>query len=247
LPGPRCPSKVVGDDAADYKSPHAPGRMNLVGCEQLRGTLLRLLRDARGLGERDNLGPQARLARPPPRANGRRDTRPAHAHTEHKLQAASKRGAYLKYREVLGEEVREAGRRWGFEPSPSEVEALPDSVRYWLPFPDTVNQLVKEDDEVVDLAQGSLPFVLRTPSSSWTGRPLGSGSTPRGYSRCAVYLGRSLRPAARSDRPCTIPQRCFTIRPGHGYFRERRIEEVQLRRIYLPRTPVNRACMRLHC
>ena len=64
-----------------------------------------------------------------------------HAQTEHKLQAASKRGSYLKYRDVLGEEVREAGRRWGFEPSPSEVEALPDSVRYWLPFPDTVNAL----------------------------------------------------------------------------------------------------------
>jgi 2-haloacid dehalogenase len=64
-----------------------------------------------------------------------------HAHTEHKLQAASKRGAYLKYREVLGEEVREAGRRWGFEPSRSDVQALPDSVRYWLPFPDTVNAL----------------------------------------------------------------------------------------------------------
>jgi 2-haloacid dehalogenase len=64
-----------------------------------------------------------------------------HAQTEHKLQAASKRGAYVKYRDVLGEEVREVGRRWGFEPSPSEVEALPDSVRYWLPFPDTVNAL----------------------------------------------------------------------------------------------------------
>jgi 2-haloacid dehalogenase len=64
-----------------------------------------------------------------------------HAQTEHKLQAAPKGGSYLKYRDVLGEEVREAGRRWGFEPSPSEVEALPDSVRYWLPFPDTVNAL----------------------------------------------------------------------------------------------------------
>ena len=29
----------------------------------------------------------------------------------------------------------------GFEPNPSEVEALPDSVRYWMPFPDTVNAL----------------------------------------------------------------------------------------------------------
>jgi 2-haloacid dehalogenase len=64
-----------------------------------------------------------------------------HAQTEHKLQAASKRGAYVKYREVLGEEVREGGRRLGFEPSHSEVEALPDSVRYWLPFADTVNAL----------------------------------------------------------------------------------------------------------
>ena len=64
-----------------------------------------------------------------------------HAQTEHKLQAASKKGSYLKYRDVLGEEVREAGRRWGFEPSRSDVQALPDSVRYWLPFPDTVNAL----------------------------------------------------------------------------------------------------------
>jgi 2-haloacid dehalogenase len=64
-----------------------------------------------------------------------------HAQTEHRLQAASKRGAYVKYREVLGEEVREAGRRWGFEPDRSDVRALPDSVRYWLPFPDTVSAL----------------------------------------------------------------------------------------------------------
>ena len=64
-----------------------------------------------------------------------------HAETEHRLQSASERGGYVKYRDVLGEEVREAGRRWGFEPSPSEVRALPDSVRYWLPFPDTVNAL----------------------------------------------------------------------------------------------------------
>jgi 2-haloacid dehalogenase len=64
-----------------------------------------------------------------------------HAQTEHGLQATSKKGSYVKYRDVLAEEVREAGRRWGFEPSPSEVEALPDSVRYWLPFPDTVNAL----------------------------------------------------------------------------------------------------------
>jgi len=64
-----------------------------------------------------------------------------HAGTEHRLQSASEEGGYVKYRDVLGEEVREAGRWWGFEPDPSEIEALPDSVRYWLPFPDTVNAL----------------------------------------------------------------------------------------------------------
>ena len=64
-----------------------------------------------------------------------------HAGTEHRLQSASEKGGYVKYRNVLAEEVREAGRRWGFEPRLSEVGALPDSVRYWLPFPDTVNAL----------------------------------------------------------------------------------------------------------
>jgi 2-haloacid dehalogenase len=64
-----------------------------------------------------------------------------HAQTEHKLQATSKRGGYVKYRDVLGEEVREAGKRWGFEPDPSEIRALPDSLRHWRPFPDTVAAL----------------------------------------------------------------------------------------------------------
>jgi 2-haloacid dehalogenase len=42
---------------------------------------------------------------------------------------------------VLREEVREAGKRWGFEPQPSEVDVLADSLRNWRPFPDTVEAL----------------------------------------------------------------------------------------------------------
>jgi 2-haloacid dehalogenase len=64
-----------------------------------------------------------------------------HAETEHRLQSSSTPGSYVKYRDVLGEEVREAGRRWGFEPDPSEVGALADSLRNWRPFPDTVEAL----------------------------------------------------------------------------------------------------------
>ena len=49
-----------------------------------------------------------------------------HAQTEHRLQATSKKGTYCKYRDVLGEEVREAGggasspalRRWKCSPTP---------------------------------------------------------------------------------------------------------------------------------
>jgi 2-haloacid dehalogenase len=64
-----------------------------------------------------------------------------HAQTEPKLQSSSRRGNYTKYRDVLREEVREAGRRWDFEPQPSEVDVLADSLRDWRPFPDTVEAL----------------------------------------------------------------------------------------------------------
>lgn len=64
-----------------------------------------------------------------------------HARIEHRLQAASRKGSYVRYRDVLRGEVLEAGRRWGFEPEPSEVDALADSLGDWLPFPDTVGAL----------------------------------------------------------------------------------------------------------
>jgi 2-haloacid dehalogenase len=64
-----------------------------------------------------------------------------HAGTEHRLQSSSTEGNYTKYRDVLRQEVREAGKRWGFEPEPSEVDALADSLRDWEPFPDTVEAL----------------------------------------------------------------------------------------------------------
>src|SRR3712207_2174822 len=51
-----------------------------------------------------------------------------HAQTEHRLQSSSTKGNYTKYRDVLRGEVLEAGKRWGFEPEPSEVDALADSL-----------------------------------------------------------------------------------------------------------------------
>ncbi len=64
-----------------------------------------------------------------------------HARTESELQSASKKGAYVKYRKVLGDTVRRFGEEYSFEPEPSEVRALADSLRHWEPFPDTVEAL----------------------------------------------------------------------------------------------------------
>ncbi len=64
-----------------------------------------------------------------------------HAEVEHRLQSSSTGGNYTKYRDVLRQEVREAGEKWGFEPDTTEVDAIADSLRHWKPFPDTVEAL----------------------------------------------------------------------------------------------------------
>jgi hypothetical protein len=97
----------------------------LYGSRQLRGGELRLLWDAHRLGGRDSFrvetGPDSSW-----RGEATDDeVLDLHAHIEHRLQSTSTRGNYNKYRDVLREEVREAGRRWGFEPEPSEIDTLP--------------------------------------------------------------------------------------------------------------------------
>lgn len=57
------------------------------------------------------------------------------------MQSVSEGGAYVKYRKVLGDTVLRFGEEYGFEPEPSEVGALADSLRYWEPFPDAVEAL----------------------------------------------------------------------------------------------------------
>ena len=64
-----------------------------------------------------------------------------HARTESGLQAASKPGAYVKYKKILGDTVLRFGEEYGFEPEPTEVRALAGSLRHWQPFPDTVKAL----------------------------------------------------------------------------------------------------------
>lgn len=48
---------------------------------------------------------------------------------------------YRRYKEVLQEVVRGFGKRLDFQPSEAEIASLPESLKTWSPFPDTVDAL----------------------------------------------------------------------------------------------------------
>jgi 2-haloacid dehalogenase len=57
------------------------------------------------------------------------------------LEAQAEQGEYRSYRDVLQLVVSGFGKQLGFEPSDKEKQSLPESMRNWLPFPDTVPAL----------------------------------------------------------------------------------------------------------
>lgn len=59
------------------------------------------------------------------------------------LEAEAEAGEYQSYRKVLEGVARGVGRRLGFEPSNQEARSLPESLKNWQPFPDTVAALKK--------------------------------------------------------------------------------------------------------
>ncbi len=58
-----------------------------------------------------------------------------------RLEAREEAGEYRPYREVLRSVVRGLGEELGFTPSADDMDALPDSVGGWPPFPDTSDAL----------------------------------------------------------------------------------------------------------
>ena len=57
------------------------------------------------------------------------------------IESNQQSGEYLKYREVLKEVVQGFGQELNFKPTESELDALAESIKDWLPFPDTVEAL----------------------------------------------------------------------------------------------------------
>jgi 2-haloacid dehalogenase len=57
------------------------------------------------------------------------------------LEAEAESGPYRSYRDVLESVARGIGARLGFTSSDAEAKALPESLKDWRPFPDTVAAL----------------------------------------------------------------------------------------------------------
>jgi 2-haloacid dehalogenase len=57
------------------------------------------------------------------------------------IEAQLESGPYKPYRQILREIVAGLGLRYDFSPVANEMDALPDSLQYWQPFPDSVESL----------------------------------------------------------------------------------------------------------
>jgi len=57
------------------------------------------------------------------------------------FEANAEQGEYRRYREVLQSVMRQFGEQLGFAPTDQEANSLPESMKNWQPWPDTVNAL----------------------------------------------------------------------------------------------------------
>ena len=57
------------------------------------------------------------------------------------FEAQAEQGKYRRYREVLQSVVQQFGEQLGFKPTDGELHSLPESLKEWKPWPDTVTAL----------------------------------------------------------------------------------------------------------
>ena len=57
------------------------------------------------------------------------------------FEARAEQGEYRRYREVLQSVVQQFGEQLGFKPTDRELHSLPESLKEWKPWPDTVTAL----------------------------------------------------------------------------------------------------------
>lgn len=57
------------------------------------------------------------------------------------FEQRSEQEDFSPYRQVIGSVVEQFGKHLGFAPTPTEIQSLPDSLKTWKPWPDTVAAL----------------------------------------------------------------------------------------------------------
>ena len=57
------------------------------------------------------------------------------------FESDQEKGEYRQYREIILAVMRRFGEEFGFAPSGVEQNSLPDSIKQWLPFSDTIEAL----------------------------------------------------------------------------------------------------------
>ncbi|MGD1712771.1 haloacid dehalogenase type II [Dapis sp. BLCC M172] len=60
-----------------------------------------------------------------------------------KFESEAEAGEYKKYREVLKQVIHKISQELNFQPTESELNSLSESIKNWLPFPDTIAALQK--------------------------------------------------------------------------------------------------------
>jgi 2-haloacid dehalogenase len=58
-----------------------------------------------------------------------------------RIEAEVEHGPYRRYREILGTVMAKMASELGFAPLPEDLDALPESLGDWPPFPDTIDSL----------------------------------------------------------------------------------------------------------
>ena len=58
------------------------------------------------------------------------------------LESQAERGEFVNYKQVLRSVMLGFGRELGFSPTQNEMTCLAESIKDWLPFPDTVESLI---------------------------------------------------------------------------------------------------------
>ncbi len=58
-----------------------------------------------------------------------------------KFESEAEAGEYKKYREVLKQVIQKISQELNFQPTESELNSLSESIKNWLPFPDTLAAL----------------------------------------------------------------------------------------------------------